>query len=190
MTAGTLPDAHLGTNESENMGASLAAEVLGEALSAGDLAGTATTVGSWAATVTGREAFVLYDTYGFPPELTAEIAREQGLEMDSDGFEQEMESQREQSRSSQGFTGSMEILTAYEGLGVGSTNFVGYQELEREALVAAILVDNAATGFAREGQQVEVVLDDTPFYAESGGQVGDQGTDSRPQRPGPGSGHP
>ena len=125
--------------------------------------------------ITGWEAFVLYDTYGFPPELTAEIAREQGLDVDMDGFEREMENQREQSRSGQGFTGSMEMHTAYENLGVEHTQFVGYRQLEQETLVAALLVDNVAAGHAVQGQPVEVVLENTPFYAESGGQVGDRG---------------
>ena len=126
-------------------------------------------------TITGRETFVLYDTYGFPPELTAEIARENGLDVDSEGFEAEMESQREQSRSAQGFTGGMEMLTAYESLGIAATHFVGYQQLVQETQVAALLVDNEAAGHATQGQQVEVLLDGTPFYAESGGQVGDRG---------------
>ena len=123
----------------------------------------------------GSSVFLLYDTYGFPPELTAEIAREQGLEVDLYAFEAEMEERREQSRSSQAFTGSMEMLTAYESLGIGTTNFVGYQLLEQETQVAALLVDNIAAGHATHGQEVEVLLEGTPFYAESGGQVGDRG---------------
>ena len=125
--------------------------------------------------ITGKEAFVLYDTYGFPPELTAEIAREQGLEVDMPGFEAEMARQREQSRAAQGFSGGMEMLTAYENLGVEPSRFVGYTQLSRETVIAALLVDNAPAGHAIPGQAVELVLADTPFYAESGGQVGDQG---------------
>ena len=126
-------------------------------------------------TLPGMSVFILYDTYGFPPELTAEIAREHGLDVDMEGFEREMEVQREQSRAGQGFTGSMEMHTAYENLGVGHTQFVGYRQLEQETLVAALLVDNVAAGHAVQGQPVEVVLENTPFYAESGGQVGDRG---------------
>ena len=126
-------------------------------------------------TLPGMSVFILYDTYGFPPELTAEIAREHGLDVDMEGFEREMEVQREQSRAAQGFTGSMEMHTAYENLGVGHTQFVGYRQLEQETLVAALLVDNVAAGHAGQGQPVEVVLENTPFYAESGGQVGDRG---------------
>ena len=125
--------------------------------------------------LSGTSVFLLYDTYGFPPELTAEIAREHGLEVDLEGFEREMEAQRELSRTAQGFTGSMEMHLAYENLGIGATQFVGYSQLEQETRVAALLVDNEAAGHATQGQSVEILLDGTPFYAESGGQVGDQG---------------
>ena len=130
--------------------------------------------------ITGKEAFVLYDTYGFPPELTAEIAREQGLEVDMPGFEAEMARQREKSRAAQGFSGGMEMLTSYENLGVEPSRFVGYTQLTRETVIAALLVDNAPAGHAIPGQAVELVLADTPFYAESGGQVGDQGVITGP----------
>ena len=177
-----LPYDNLGSNESENMGAALSGEILAELLSPESLgeAPVVDVLAKWAGIVTGRECFVLYDTYGFPPELTAEIAREHGLEVDSEGFEREMGAQREQSRSSQGFTGGMEILTAYENLGIGTTQFVGYQELEQDTQVAALLVNNEAAGHATKGQEVEVLLEGTPFYAEGGGQVGDRGIISGP----------
>ena len=177
IVATTLPDDHLGGSESENMGAQLARQYLVEAAGDGpDRADTnSVLIDQWGSAITGKEAFVLYDTYGFPPELTAEMAREQGLEVDTEGFELEMESQREQSRSSQGFSGAMEMLTAYENLGIEATHFVGYRHLEMETHVAALLVDNVAAGHATQGQSVEVLLEDTPFYAENGGQVGDQG---------------
>ena len=130
--------------------------------------------------LSGASVFILYDTYGFPPELTAEIAREQGLEVDMPGFEQEMARQREQSRAAQGFSGGMEMLTAYENLGVEPSRFVGYTQLSRETVIAALLVDNAPAGYAVPGQAVELVLAATPFYAESGGQVGDQGSITGP----------
>ena len=185
----SYPSYVAGSNESENMGAMLAenflADITGRGVAASDLAArsdaTADTgepgakVEAWLKAITGHEAFILYDTYGFPPELTAEIAREHGLDVDMAGFEQEMERQREQSRAAQGFTGGMEILTAYENLGVGPSQFVGYRRLEQETLVLGLLVDNVAAGHAVPGQPVEVVLENTPFYAESGGQVGDQG---------------
>ena len=150
---------------------------------------------SIALTIPGSSAYVLYDTYGFPPELTAEIAREHGLEVDMEGFEREMQAQREQSRAAQAFTGDMEMVTAYEGLGAGRTHFVGYDGLRQDTTVTAILVgpstssgraDGAgsepaeAAGHAVQGQRVEVVLADTPFYAEGGGQLGDQGTITGP----------
>ena len=125
--------------------------------------------------ITGQEAFVLYDTYGFPPELTAEIARETGLEMDMAGFQREMDSRREQSRAGQAFTGSMEILSAYENLGVERSRFVGFQGMRQESAVAAIIADGESVGFATQGKNVEIVLQETPFYPEGGGQVGDHG---------------
>ena len=128
----------------------------------------------------GPSVFLLYDTYGFPPELTAEIAREQGLAVDLPGFEQEMARQREQSRAAQGFSGGMEMLTAYENLGVEPSRFVGYTQMNRETVIAALLVDKAPAGHAIQGQAVELVLADTPFYAESGGQVGDRGVIAGP----------
>ena len=125
--------------------------------------------------VSGRDTFVLYDTYGFPPELTAEIAREHEFDVDMDGFEREMERQREQSRSGQQFEGSMEMLTAYENLGAGRTEFTGHGSTDQESVVAALLVDGASSGHATHGQQAELVISRTPFYAEGGGQLGDQG---------------
>ncbi len=136
--------------------------------------------------VSGKETFNLYDTYGFPPELTAEIAREHGLHVDMKGFEREMEAQRQQSRASHAFQGAMEMLPTYENLGVGTVGFVGYIQVQQRSRVAALLVEAegagqaSAVGHAVKGQRVEVVLDSTPFYAESGGQVGDAGTISGP----------
>ena len=126
-------------------------------------------------TISGRDTFVLYDTYGFPPELTAEIAREHGFDADLDGFEEEMERQREQSRSGQQFEGSMEMLTAYENLGAGRTEFTGHSLVDQESVVAAMLVDGESAGHATQGQPAELVVSRTPFYAEGGGQLGDQG---------------
>ena len=136
---------------------------------------SAATNGTSEKIVSGRDTFVLYDTYGFPPELTAEIAREHEFDVDLDGFEREMERQREQSRSGQQFEGSMEMLTAYENLGAGRTEFTGHGSINQESVVAALLVDGASSGHATQGQQVEVVISRTPFYAEGGGQLGDHG---------------
>ena len=135
---------------------------------------------NWGSTISGRESFVLYDTFGFPIELTTEIVKE-SLAVDMDGFQKEMERQREQSRAANAFIGSMEMVTAYESLGVGPINFSGYLGLDLETKVAAILAETGPetwepVGAAGQGQRVEVVLEDTPFYAEGGGQLGDQGT--------------
>ena len=127
------------------------------------------------AMISGRDAFVLYDTYGFPPELTAEIAREHGLQVDLDGFEGEMARQREQSRAAQRFDGSMEMLPVYENLGAGRTDFTGHIQTEQESVIVALLVDGAPAAYAVAGQTAEAVISPTPFYAEGGGQLGDRG---------------
>ena len=132
------------------------------------------------AIVSGADVFTLYDTYGFPPELTAEIAREQGLEVDMEGFEKDMEAQRERARAAHTFQGAMEILPTYENLGVGAVDFQGYERLAQESVVTAILVDDAPVGHATQGRQVEVVLRETPFYPEGGGQMGDAGVIAGP----------
>ena len=131
---------------------------------------------SKAANVSGPAAFLLWDTYGFPPELTAEIAREHGLDgVDIEGFEREMKAKKQGDRAANAFTGSMEMLTTYEDLGSGTVEFVGYERLSEDSVVTALLVEDAPVGHATKGQRVEVVLGETPFYAESGGQMGDAG---------------
>ncbi len=130
--------------------------------------------------ISGTEAFALYDTHGFPPELTAEIAGEHGLSVDMVGFEQAMENQRQRARSAHSFSGSMEMLPTYENLGVDKVNFVGYDHLTQESTITALLVDKMPVGFATAGQQIEIVLNATPFYAEGGGQLGDAGTVTAP----------
>ncbi|MCI0801119.1 MAG: alanine--tRNA ligase [Chloroflexi bacterium] len=134
----------------------------------------------FARTLADVETFVLYDTYGFPPELTAEIAKEHGLEVDMAGFEREMEAQKEQSRSAASFSGSMEMQTSYSDLGLASSEFVGYNLTEQDSTIAAILSGGVPVDHATQGQQVEVVISQSPFYAEGGGQLGDRGTISGP----------
>ena len=139
---------------------------------------------NWGSMVSGREAFVLYDTFGFPIELTTEIVKE-SLAVDVDGFQQEMDRQRKQSRAANAFTGSMEMVTAYESLGAGPTHFSGYGGLSLETKIAAILAETGPetwepVGAAGQGQKVEIVLEETPFYAEGGGQLGDQGSIAGP----------
>ena len=131
--------------------------------------------------ISGIEIFTLYDTFGFPPELTAEIAqRELTLSVDMDGFNAEMEAKRERDRAGHQVTGSMEIVTAYENLGAGHTAFDGYYQTSIESRILGILRDGEAVGQATRGQRVEIVLAETCFYAEGGGQVGDRGVITGP----------
>ncbi len=121
--------------------------------------------------IDGKTAFRLYDTHGFPFDLTADIAREKGLSVDLQGFEEEMEKQREQARSSSQFS-SVETSTIKVE---GKTEFTGYQQLEGTANITAIYKDNEAVQVLHKGDTAVIILDKTPFYAESGGQVGDSG---------------
>jgi alanyl-tRNA synthetase len=123
-------------------------------------------------TIAGETVFKLYDTYGFPVDLTADIARERGLSVDQAGFEREMESQRDRARAASKFGVD---LRAPETLDAEST-FCGYERLEGDGRVLAILKGGAEANAAAEGDNAQIVLDSTPFYAESGGQVGDVGT--------------
>jgi alanyl-tRNA synthetase len=127
-------------------------------------------------TIPGENAFILYDTYGFPLELTQEIVAEQGLTVDVAGFEAEMEKQRQRSRN------AVETidLTAQGALAqlvghVETTEFLGYTQPSSEAEVQALLVAGQSVSMATAGREVQVILDQTPFYAESGGQIGDRG---------------
>ena len=130
--------------------------------------------------LTGREVFVLHDTFGFPRELTEEIARERGLGVDEEGFQREADAHRERARAAHVSTGGMEIQSHYEELASESVEFVGYGALERGSEIAALLVGGEQVGHATKGQEVEVVLRETPFYAEGGGQVGDAGSIAGP----------
>ena len=124
----------------------------------------------------GRDVFKLYDTYGFPPDITRDIAREHGLQIDMEGFEREMEAQRERGRASAKF-GLSDAASpeAYQTLATGESRFTGYDSLRAETVVIGLLAGGAPVERASKGQQVEVVLRETPFYAEAGGQVGDTG---------------
>ncbi len=127
--------------------------------------------------ISGEDAFMLYDTYGFPKELTVEVASERGFAVDTEGFEREMERQRERARASHKFSGNEGGGTdAYERLGVLRTDFVGYDQLKRRTTVLGLLVQGQPADSASEGDELEVVLQETPFYGEMGGQVGDSGT--------------
>lgn len=128
--------------------------------------------------IPGLDAFKLYDTYGFPLELTQEMAEEQGFTVDTDGFGRAMEDQRQRARSARQET---EYISERGALfkkmreEMGETNFVGYEALEARASVLGILRDGESVKSARAGEEVEFILDVTPCYAESGGQVGDHG---------------
>ena len=122
----------------------------------------------------GRLAFELYDTYGFPIEETAAITREHGLSVDMEGFEQEMEAQRQRSRSATAKSGGdTDAQRRYEPF--GQTAFLGYETTTAPSEIVGLLVDGAPVDKATEGQEIEVILPETPFYAEAGGQVGDAG---------------
>jgi alanyl-tRNA synthetase len=126
--------------------------------------------------ITGEQAFELYDTYGFPLELTQEIAEEHGLSVDLAGFEAAMESQRQRAKAAAvsidlTLQGALEQVAAdLEG-----TPFTGYEALERPSCVVALVVNGTAAERAEVGDGVQIVLDSTPFYGEGGGQVGDRG---------------
>ncbi|MBD2039992.1 alanine--tRNA ligase [Microcoleus sp. FACHB-672] len=126
--------------------------------------------------ISGVDAFTLYDTYGFPLELTQEIAEEQGITVDAAGFEVEMKKQVERAKEAHEtidltVQGSLDKLAEH----IQATEFVGYAEPVAEADVTAILVSGKSVDEAEAGTLVQVVLDQTPFYAESGGQIGDLG---------------
>ncbi|MCB1774366.1 MAG: alanine--tRNA ligase, partial [Gammaproteobacteria bacterium] len=122
-------------------------------------------------TIPGEVVFKLYDTFGFPTDLTADIARERGLEIDVDGFETEMEAQRNRARAASQFGVEQAVEFDIEG----DTDFTGYERLQDHATVVALFSDGESTDRLDSGQRGTVVLDRTPFYAESGGQVGDRG---------------
>jgi len=118
----------------------------------------------------GEVAFKLHDTYGFPLDLSADVCRERGLSVDEAGFQLAMDKQKAQARAAGKF--KMDKALDYNG---ASNSFVGYEQLASSAKIVALYVDGVATAALKSGQSGVVVLDTTPFYAESGGQVGDEG---------------
>ncbi|MBT3942751.1 MAG: alanine--tRNA ligase, partial [Chloroflexi bacterium] len=150
---------------------------------------------NWPTMVSGAEAFLLYDTYGFPPELVREDALDRytaatgdnapgiagdgevDLLLDREGFEEEMEAQRERGRASgSNFAGDTAGRRLYESLGVDDTPFRGYETLTVDTQVVGIIKEGESTPEAVEGDEIELILHETPFYAERGGQIGDAGT--------------
>ena len=121
--------------------------------------------------IDGDTLFKLYDTYGFPVDLTADIARERALEVDLEGFEAEMEKQRDRARSASQFTDVESSNIEIEG----ETKFTGYEQLDGSATILSMFKENDPVSTLNAGDKAVIVLDQTPFYAESGGQAGDQG---------------
>ncbi|GED58839.1 alanine--tRNA ligase [Brevibacillus formosus] len=125
--------------------------------------------------LSGQDVFKMYDTYGFPVDLTEDFADEQGLTVDRDGFDQAMEEQRERARAARQDVDSMQIQGGPLSDLTVTSQFVGYTELVATGKVEAIILDSQLVEEAEEGQTVQVVLSQTPFYAESGGQINDEG---------------
>ncbi|MFD1955432.1 alanine--tRNA ligase [Paenibacillus thailandensis] len=124
----------------------------------------------------GDDAFKLYDTYGFPFDLTEDFAAENGMTVDKEGFDAAMEAQRERARAARQESGSMKVQGGPLAEFTVKSEFVGYNDLVSESTITAIVKDEALAEEASEGSEVFVLLDRTPFYAESGGQIGDRGT--------------
>lgn len=122
-------------------------------------------------TLDGETAFRLYDTYGFPVDLTADVCRERNIKVDEAGFEATMEEQRRRAREASGFGADYNAMIRVDS----ASEFKGYDHLELNGKVTALFVDGKAVDAINAGQEAVVVLDQTPFYAESGGQVGDKG---------------
>ncbi|EPZ3474147.1 alanine--tRNA ligase [Escherichia coli] len=122
-------------------------------------------------TLDGETAFRLYDTYGFPVDLTADVCRERNIKVDEAGFEAAMEEQRRRAREASGFGADYNAMIRVDS----ASEFQGYDHLELNGKVTALFVDGKAVDAINAGQEAVVVLDQTPFYAESGGQVGDKG---------------
>ncbi|MCH8102505.1 MAG: alanine--tRNA ligase, partial [Chloroflexi bacterium] len=132
----------------------------------------------WENTITGYEAAYLYDTYGFPIEVTREMALENGFSVDLDGFEREMDLQRQRGRAAGRFGGDAAGQRIYQELDFDETPFLGYEAetaTKADSVVAAIIRDGVLLDEAVEGDEIEIVLRETPFFAERGGQMGDAG---------------
>ncbi|MFD3449305.1 alanine--tRNA ligase [Microbacteriaceae bacterium 4G12] len=125
--------------------------------------------------ISGQAAFRLYDTYGFPIELTEEYAEEAGMKVDHDGFEKEMEKQRERARAARQDVDSMQVQGGVLGDIQVESRFVGYGELETTSKVVALVQNGEFAKEVKAGEEAQIILDVTPFYAESGGQIADEG---------------
>jgi alanyl-tRNA synthetase len=127
--------------------------------------------------IPGDVLFRLYDTFGFPLDLVSDMARDMDLELDEEGYRKAMQEQRDKARAAWAGSGEEKIKPVYKDIAAGGrkTVFTGYEALEGTAGIVAIIMGDKKVSEAREGEEVEIVLDQTPFYAESGGQVGDTG---------------
>ncbi|MCY7578793.1 alanine--tRNA ligase [Bacillus sp. FSL K6-3176] len=126
--------------------------------------------------ISGKDVFKLYDTYGFPVELTEEYAEDENMTVDREGFQLEMEKQRERARNARQDVGSMQVQGGALGDIKAESTFVGYENLTADARIIELLQNGEIVTEAHEGETVQILLDKTPFYAESGGQVADKGT--------------
>ncbi len=126
--------------------------------------------------IAGKDVFRLYDTYGFPIELTKEYAEEQGLNIDEKGFEAYMQKQRARARDARKDTDSMQVQDGILGDIKIESRFVGYETLHTEATVSFMLRDDESVTEVGQGEEFQFILSETPFYAESGGQISDEGT--------------
>ncbi len=126
--------------------------------------------------ISGEDVFKLYDTYGFPVELTEEYAEDENMTVDREGFQAEMEKQRERARNARQDVGSMQVQGGALGDIKVESTFVGYENLTADAHIVELLQNGEIVSEAHEGDTVQILLDETPFYAESGGQVADKGT--------------
>ncbi|QKS70797.1 alanine--tRNA ligase [Paenalkalicoccus suaedae] len=125
--------------------------------------------------ISGEHVFRLYDTYGFPVDLTEEYANEAGVNVDLEGFETEMQQQRDRARAARQDSGSMQLQDEILGSITEKSEFVGYTDLELDATVLAMVKDKQLVDEAHEGDTLQLMLTQTPFYAESGGQMADHG---------------
>ncbi|UQZ59169.1 alanine--tRNA ligase [Bacillus subtilis] len=125
--------------------------------------------------ISGADVFKLYDTYGFPVELTEEYAEDENMTVDHEGFEEEMNQQRERARNARQDVGSMQVQGGALRDVTDESTFVGYSQTKADANIIVLLQDGQLIEEAHEGESVQIILDKTPFYAESGGQIGDKG---------------
>lgn len=132
--------------------------------------------------IAGEDCFKLYDTFGFPLDLAEDMAEEKGLTLDREGFEAAMEQQRSQARSAWTGSGQQAIAPVYRAVQeeLGATEFLGYDTTEANAVIVGIIREGERVQSLEEGQDGEIILDQTPFYAEAGGQIGDVGTFDAP----------